>query len=104
MQQLNIWTITTDKASIQTLPDKIWYGYVHQAGTGNAGTAAEASGGTAEGFQKMMDDVLSGSFGTERGMNIPARPFAMIQTEDMDAIQTEWEIWLNERVVAKLGL
>jgi phage gpG-like protein len=104
MQQLNIWTITTDKASIQELPSKIWYGYVHQAGTNNAGTAAEASGGTSEGFMKMIEAVLVGGGQSERGMNIPARPFAMIQEEDMDAIQAEWEIWMNERVIRQLGL
>jgi phage gpG-like protein len=103
MQQLNIWTISTTEASIQQLPSKIWYGNVHQSGTAMQTTAAKASGGTAEGFMSMMDAVLSGGSG-ERGMNIPARPFAMVQTSDLDAIQEVWEIWLNERVIAKLGL
>lgn len=104
MQQLNIWTISSSEASIQSLPDKIWYGNVHQSGTGMATTAEKASGGTAEGFMSMMDAVLAGGASSERGMNIPARPFAMVQTADLDAIQDVWEIWLNERVIAKLGL
>jgi phage gpG-like protein len=103
MQQLNIWTITSTQAEIRSLPDKIWYGNVHQSGTAMQTTAEQASGGTAEGFKSMMDAVLAGGSG-ERGMNIPARPFAMIQTADLDAIQDVWAIWLNERVIAKLGL
>jgi phage gpG-like protein len=103
MQQLNIWTISSTEAAIQSLPEKIWYGNVHQSGTNMQGTAAQASGGTAEGFMSMMDAVLAGGSG-ERGMNIPARPFAMIQTSDLDAIQDVWEIWLNERIIARLGL
>lgn len=30
--QFNIWTITTTSATIRDLPQKIWYGKVHQAG------------------------------------------------------------------------
>lgn len=103
MQQLNIWTITSTQAEIQSLPDKISYGNVHQSGTSMGTTAEVASGGTAAGFQRMMDQVLSGG-SSERGKNIPARPFAMVQTADLDAIQDVWEIWLNERVIARLGL
>jgi phage gpG-like protein len=104
MQQLNIWTISTTEASIQALPDKIFYGGIHQAGTAMQTTAAAASGGTAEGFMSMMDAVIAAGSSSERGQNIPARPFAMIQTVDLDAIQAEWEIWLNERIIARLGL
>src|SRR5690348_15723687 len=32
MGQQNIWTVDREKAYIQDLPDKIWYGKVHQAG------------------------------------------------------------------------
>jgi phage gpG-like protein len=53
---------------------------------------------------KMIEAILAGGGQRERGMNIPARPFAMIQEEDMDAIQAEWEIWMNERVIRQLGL
>lgn len=30
--QINMWTITTEEAIIQDLPDKVWYGKVHQSG------------------------------------------------------------------------
>jgi phage gpG-like protein len=106
MQQLNIWTITQVDAQIQSLPDKIWYGNLHQTGKGSAPTsAAAASGGTREGFLSMIDHVLSGGGGEGgRGQYLPARPFAMIQTEDLDGIQDVFEIWINERVIARLGL
>lgn len=104
MQQLNIWTITSTQAEIRDLPDKIWYGKVHQAGTTMQTTAEKASGGTAAGFMNMIHHIATGGFSSERGMNIPARPFAMVQTSDLDAIQAEWEIWLNERIIARLGL
>jgi phage gpG-like protein len=103
MQQLNIWTINTVEASIQSLPSKISYGGIHQAGSGTQQTAAQASGGTAEGFMRMIGDVLASGGGGERGQNIPARPFGMVQTSDLDGIQQEFEIWLNERIIAQLG-
>lgn len=106
MQQLNIWDITTIDAQIKTLPQKIWYGNVHQSGIGAAPTtAAKASGGTAEGFMSMIDNVISGGGGEGgRGQYIPARPFAMIQTEDLNGIVDVFEIWMNERIIARLGL
>jgi phage gpG-like protein len=100
MGQYNIWTVTQTQAAILDLPEKVWYGKVHQAGFGNA-SAAAAGATTAEGFKTMMDTVMSGGF---RAAHIPARPFAMVQTEDLDAIQTVFEIWMNERIIARLGL
>jgi phage gpG-like protein len=106
MQQLNIWTITTVDAQIESLPGKIWYGNLHQGGVGSAPTsAAKASGGTREGFLSMIDNVLAGGGGEGgRGQYLPARPFAMVQTEDLNAIVDVFEIWMNERIVARLGL
>jgi hypothetical protein len=105
MQQLNIWTITTVDAKIEALPDKIWYGNLHQGGFGTPETsAAKASGGTAEGFRNMMESVLSGGGSSQRGSYLPARPFAMIQIDDLDKIVDVFEIWMNERIVARLGL
>lgn len=106
MQQLNIWTITTVDAQIRALPDKIWYGNIHQGGLGQAEpSAAVASGGTMEGFMRMIESVLdAGGGGSQRGKYFPARPFAMVQTEDLDHIRDVFEIWLNERIVARLGL
>jgi len=106
MQQYNIWTVTSIDAKIESLPDKIWYGNIHQGGLGSPEpSAAEASGGTMEGFMSMIERVLeSGGGGGQRGQYFPARPFAMVQTEDLDKIRDVFEIWLNERIVARLGL
>lgn len=107
MQQLNIWTIDSQKAAITDLPDKIWYGKVHQAGTAQAQTLGQIAGGGGTVFgdlNKIVNAVLAGGFSSERGMNIPARPFAMVQEEDLDKIRDEWDIWLNERMIRQLGL
>jgi len=105
MQQLNIWTITTVDAKIEAIPDKVWYGNLHQGGFGTPErSAAEVSGGTHAGFMSMMENVLAGGGGGQRGGYFPARPFAMVQTDDLDKIADVFEIWLNERIVARLGL
>jgi phage gpG-like protein len=99
MGQYNIWTVTMVQAAILNLPDKIWYGALHQAGYG-AATAADVAGDTSEGFMSMIEGVIGGG----HRAHIPARPFAMVQDEDLDAIEVIWEIWLNERIIARLGL
>lgn len=35
MGYLNIWSITQDNASLQDLPDSVWYGKIHQSGNAN---------------------------------------------------------------------
>jgi phage gpG-like protein len=96
MQQYNIWTVTQDQAAILDLPEKIWYGKIHQAGYGQA-TAAGASG-TADEFMAMMQSVIGGGYKAYA----PARPFAMVQTEDLDRIQVIFDEWLAERIAARL--
>jgi hypothetical protein len=44
-----------------------------------------------------------GGGGSGKAVNIPARPFAMFQTEDMDAIQNIFAQWLQERIDARLA-
>lgn len=74
IQQFNIWTVDREKAAILDLPQKIWYGKIHQAGYGKRGTGQSAAAG------------------------IPARPFVMIQEEDFPKIERVFELWLAERV------
>ena len=99
MQQFNIWTVTETQAAILQLPSKIWYGNLHQAGHGTM-TAAAAGATSAQGLQNVITAVLGGGYRAY----IPQRPFAMIQSQDMDAIAVEFEIWMNERIIATLGL
>ena len=93
MGYLKIWTIDEEKALIADLPEKIWYGKVHQAGFGgwrekvsvvNIGTGAASNATT----------LHSGlSWG-----EIPARPFIMMQKEDEEAIEEVFDEWLGERI------
>lgn len=73
MTYLSLWTIDTEQAAIMDLPDRIAYGGIHQAGS----------------------STTSG-----RGSNIPARPFAVIQDEDGQAISDIFDAWLDERAAA----
>lgn len=114
VQQLNIWTITTETATIRDLPDKVSYGKIHQSGFGGKGggskmtTYLKKAGGDAREAQKLLDDDLimamrSGSkvHGGERTVAaIPARPFVVIQDEDYDDIEEVFVEWLQERLMA----
>lgn len=80
--QFNIWTIGRTSAIVQHLPDRVWYGYLHQAGYGQA-TAAQLTGEIT---------------GEEAPIRIPQRQFIMLQREDADAIHAIFHEWLGERM------
>lgn len=80
IQQFNIWTVDRTKAAILDLPEKIWYGKVHQGGYGY------------------------GRKSQSRAAGIPARPFVMIQEEDYAAIDKVFEKWLEERWVRSMAI
>jgi phage gpG-like protein len=113
-QQQNIWTVTQESASIRDLPQKVWYGKVHQEGMGGMGRRikqeiARASkqgirlspGQAAAAAQRSLDkDLLSGKAGGGgSAVNIPARPFIAFQDEDMDAVYQVFQDWLEERMM-----
>jgi phage gpG-like protein len=107
MGQQSRWTITEEAASIQDLPDDIWYGKVHQEGLGGIrtriGRTLKANPGMspAQASKRVMSsidrDILSGKARTHSTSNIPARPFVMFQDEDIDAIYDVFQTWLGER-------
>lgn len=116
IQQLNIWTITTETATIRSLPEKIAYGNIHQGGYEGAGTGRKMSGymkqagGDAREAQKLLDDDLimamrggAGAIKRLRGPRhanaIPARPYVLIQDDDYDAIEEIFVEWLQERML-----
>lgn len=115
VQQLNIWTITQETATIRDLPDKVSYGKIHQGGFGGQGGGSKMTGylkkagGDAKEAQKLLDDDLimamrSGQkmTGGKKTVNeIPARPFVAIQEEDFDAIEEIFVQWLQERAAAE---
>jgi phage gpG-like protein len=88
MQQVNIWHITSTAASIQDLPQSVWYGKIHQAGYGM--TLPSTVRGLRESEER-------GQIGTSA---IPARPFVLFQTEDVANIQKVLSQWLDERIAA----
>jgi phage virion morphogenesis protein len=72
MGYVSTWQITDTEAYIDSLPDRIYYGGVHQAGSRSGGG---------------------------RGSNIPAREFAIIQDQDEQAIQDIFDAWIVEKEV-----
>lgn len=113
-QQQNIWTVTTESASIRDLPQKVWYGKVQQDGIGGMGRRVKAeiaraakagkrisAGQAAHAAQKQLDkEILAGkSVGGGSTVNIPARPFIAFQEEDMDGVYEVFQAWLEERLM-----
>lgn len=95
--QLNIWTITPTMALVADLPQKVWYGKVHQGGYGGGATkqvvrVKNISTGAFEEFEEAGGEAGSGS--------IPARPFIVIQPEDVIEIEMVFGEWLDERIAA----
>jgi phage gpG-like protein len=95
--QINIWKIDSEKALVSDLPDKVWYGKVHQAGYGG-GTATRRVG--IKNIQTGITTYFEES-GAEAGTGaIPARPFIVLQPEDLDAIERVFGDWLDEKIIA----
>ena len=111
MGQLNIWDISITTAAIRALPDKISYGYIHQAGYGGSGVGKKMSGymkkagGDAKEAQHLLDDdlIMAMRTGSKVGGDtrtatpIPQRQFVMIQNEDYDEIEKIFVDWMMER-------
>lgn len=92
MSYLNTWTISTEAAMITDLPDKVWYGKVHQAGIGatKTFTVKNVSTGAMETFTEESD---------EQGA-IPARPFVVLQRGDLTKIYRVFDVWLGKKIRA----
>lgn len=86
IQQLNIWTITPNAASLQDLPEAVWYGKVHQAGIGT-------------GFSTTIRNAEARRQARGSLANIPQRQFVMIQDQDIEAIDEVFSKWLMERMI-----
>lgn len=89
--QINIWTFTEVSATIRDLPSRVWYGKVHQAGYSGS------TGGTG-GFSRFSRRGSGSESGGRQVSAIPARPFIMIQDEDIDQIHKVFMDWLQSRV------
>jgi phage gpG-like protein len=94
--QINIWTISSESAMITDLPQSVWYGKVHQAGHGATGMVTKRI------FNPMTKRYTEfEEEGTEAGSGaIPARPFVVLQEQDVIAIERVFADWLGERIAA----
>jgi phage gpG-like protein len=95
--QLNIWTITNNMALVADLPQSVWYGKVHQAGFGGGATkqvvrVKNIATGLYTEFEESNAEGGSGA--------IPARPFIVLQPEDVTKIEMVFAEWLDERIAA----
>jgi phage gpG-like protein len=111
MTYTTMWDITQDYAIIKDLPQRVWYGKVHQEGMNSMRTRMRSEiaraakqgvkltpGAAAKRVQKQIDaDILSGKAAKHSTTNIPARPFVMFQGEDYDDIEKVFNDWLGER-------
>jgi phage gpG-like protein len=106
MGQVNLWTINNNAAILLDIP--LWYGKLHQQGYGNTMGAAIAKAGSASKAFKNINDAVKQSIKTGTqiqsvDLHIPARPFVVLQEEDLPAIQRVFEAWLAERVAKHWG-
>lgn len=111
MGYTTMWTITQDYAIIKDLPQRVWYGKVHQEGVSSMKTRLknEIKNAAAKGIKmspgtaakvvqaKIDKEILSGKASKHGRTQIPARPFVMFQDEDYDGIEEVFNKWLGER-------
>ena len=118
-----IWSIGSQTAVIRDIPQKVWYGKVHQGGAEGDDASGSVSAGQwfkkyqdaarkvegSEATQKEIDDTAYKLFDkrlSKHGLapqataDIPARPWALFQEEDIDAIQNIFAEWVEEKLEA----
>jgi len=121
MGYMTMWDITDSYAIVKQLPDRIWYGAVHQAGYGTTGAQIQSKiklaakkgiklspGAAAKQVMGDLDAKLKSAMATgksvgsssDRAHPIPARPFVMFQDEDLPKIDEEFTKWIDMRIAA----
>lgn len=95
--QINLWTFTRVSATVRELPEKVWYGAIHQTGYEGSGSSS-GGGGFSKFIAKGAGTKKSKSTGPRGVSAIPARPWLIIQPEDIDAIHDVFARWLQERI------
>ena len=101
----NIWTVSHTSAAIMDLPQEVWYGALHQGGYGSIGQIARKTLGPTATRAEIANLSMAISIAAERGPNarlatkvvIPARPFILIQDEDVEAIQDVFINWMEAK-------
>jgi len=99
-----IWKIEKTDAYVQDLGEDVWYGKLHQEGFEGGGSAIGriVKGGVPQ-IPSYNPRKMTGRHVIVEGYagDIPARPFLLIQDEDVDAIEEEFDKWLTETFAAK---
>jgi len=116
---LSMWDINQNYAILKVLPERIWYGALHQAGYGTTGAQIQnkiklaakkgvklSTGAASKAVMNDLDKKLKVSMASgksigsssDRAHPIPARPFVMFQDEDLPKIDDEFRKWIDMRV------
>lgn len=90
MNNISLWTIDRERAVLNDLPQNIWYGKVHQSGIGGSHISS-------------LDDVTGRITNVGDKGAIPARPFIVLQEQDLPEIDRIFAEWVDEQI-AKVGL
>lgn len=101
MSRYNIWTVNNNAAILLDIP--LWYGKLHQEGYGRSMSSSMKKTGSATQSLRNLNKGLRASIkaGTRvkaTDFSIPARPFVMLQEEDIPAIEHIFSEWLQERI------
>jgi len=91
--QLNVWTYTTTSAILAGLPEKVRYGGIHQAGY--EGKRSSAGG---KSLKAIVAKAKSGGGKGREVPPIPARPFVLLQEDDIPKIEKVFIDWMGERI------
>jgi phage gpG-like protein len=102
-----IWTFTGTSASIQSLPDDVWYGTLHQQGYGSIVNVARKMLGWAaadEDVAALARKLFLNPRPVHRQTKfaIPQREFILFQEEDIEAVQNIFIDWM-EALAAQVG-
>ena len=91
MRRENIWHIDGEKLLLANLPENVWYGVVHQSGTGDLEAEADV----------WFDPILGKNVnvGDSDGVNIPPRPFVRLTDAEVEEIDEVFLDWLDERAL-----
>lgn len=101
-----IWKITKDSATVQRLPDNVWYGALHQEGYGSLAVRARQEltrlgFGTGpksiQEYSNYLGKMAEGG-GRVTKSAIPQRKFILMQDEDADEIQEIFIEWMEDQV------
>jgi phage gpG-like protein len=87
----SIWNIDgMEGVATIELPESVWYGRVHQEGSGGG------AGSVTRHKSRLTGQIIERTLGTKG--TVPQRIWAVIQDEDIDAIEEVFDKWMEERL------